>query len=330
VNQARVTQIAKQKFVHLTRPRRPPFPGTPTPPGYVIHNKGIVPNDATGLEKLRDFLLMVLTHRFVGILQLAWVIALVAVFIVFVCCMFYWFGWGEVTDESWGCTRNSTCCTCDPPALTYSLEDYWQEKMTQCLSALFTYSALIAAPWRVGILCQCFSSRCRGKDGVNFYGLSNEMPFFHMPRGPRLAIALLLNLGILMQLIHQVTHFVWHDVVQYFEQPQGLISVATGPIAGCLTGAPAAIIQIYWDNKLHSQHPHRFPPGLVQAIRAQLKQHDSPEGPPQPWRRRGSSSVESLGDTSKVCSSSTSAAAGAACAPAVVAGSEAAATAEKV
>ena len=96
VNQARVTQIAKQKFVHLTRPRRPPFPGTPTPPGYVIHNKGIVPNDATGLEKLRDFLLMVLTHRFVGILQLAWVIALVAVFIVFVCCMFYWFGWGEV------------------------------------------------------------------------------------------------------------------------------------------------------------------------------------------------------------------------------------------
>ena len=32
-----------------------------------------------------------------------------------------------------------------------------------------------------------------------------------------------------MQLIHQVLHFVWADVVVYFEQPEGLISLATGP-----------------------------------------------------------------------------------------------------
>ena len=31
------------------------------------------------------------------------------------------------------------------------------------------------------------------------------MPFFHIPWGPRLAIALLLNLNTIMQLIHQVS-----------------------------------------------------------------------------------------------------------------------------
>ena len=66
-----------------------------------------------------------------------------------------------MTVEDWGCTRNTSDpndvynnpkTTCDPPALTYSVEDYWQEKMTQGLSALFTYSVLLATPWRVSIL----------------------------------------------------------------------------------------------------------------------------------------------------------------------------------
>ena len=64
----------------------------------------------------------------------------------------YWFSWGEQTDFEWGCTRNSTCCTCDAAtgALTYKLEDLWQERMTQGLSALFTYSVLLATPWSAG------------------------------------------------------------------------------------------------------------------------------------------------------------------------------------
>ena len=52
-----------------------------------------------------------------------------------------------------------------------------------------------------------------------------------------------------------------------FEQPYGMISLMTGPLAGCFTGAPAAIIQMYWDNQLHAREPKRFPPGIVQAIR---------------------------------------------------------------
>ena len=77
-------------------------------------------------------------------LQLAWLLALVAVFAVFVCCLMYWFDWGELTDEGWGCTANSTCCTCHPPALTYKREDYWQEKMTQVSGLLVHFSLLLS------------------------------------------------------------------------------------------------------------------------------------------------------------------------------------------
>ena len=90
---------------------------------------------------------------------------------------------------------------------------YPNETPNQGLSALFTYSVLLATPWRLSILGQClnFHSRIPKDDagvlqaGVDFYGKPNEMPFFHIPWGPRLAIALLLNLNTLMQLIHQVS-----------------------------------------------------------------------------------------------------------------------------
>ena len=197
------------------------------------------------------------------------VLALVVVFVIFLGCMMYWFNWGEVTDEGWGCTANTTCCTCDPPALTYKLEDYWNERMTRGLSALFTYSVLLATPWRLSILGQCldFHGRIKGKTvGVDFYGKPNEMPFYHIPWGARLAIALLLNLNTFMQLVHQILHFVWADVVIAFEQPQAMVSLVTGPLMGCICGGPAAIIQNYWDNKLHAREPSRFPPSIVQAL----------------------------------------------------------------
>lgn len=281
VSQVRLVHKAKGKFSDISRPRRPPFPGTATPPGYVVHKSRTRPADVSNWERGRDYSLYLGTHWFIAIVQLLWLMSLVGVFVVFMGCMFYVFDWGEVTDEDWGCPTwpgvngNSTCCTCDAGALTYKVEDYWNEKMTQGLSALFTYSVLLATPWRLSIIGQClnFHSRIPKNEagvlqaGVDFYGKPNEMPFFHIPWGPRLAIALLLNLNTLMQLIHQVLHFVWNDVVIAFEQPYGMISLMTGPLAGCFTGAPAAIIQIYWDNQLHSREPKRFPPGIAQAIR---------------------------------------------------------------
>jgi len=274
VVQAKACHRAKRKFTKLTKPRRPPLPGSATPAGYVI-NRRCPPADATRAERYRDVLLDLGTHWAVSVLQLLWLVALVAVFVVFACCLMYWFGWGEETDDGWGCTSsfvNMSCCTCHPPALTYKLEDYWQERMAQGLSALFTYSVLLATPWRLSILVQCFDNRCKDNrcGGVDFFGKPNEMPFFHIPWRPRLAISLLLNLNTLFQLVQQVLKIVWLGVVNYFEQPQGYIGLATGPIAGCVLGVSAAAVQVYWDYVLHLREPARFPPGCFQAVRNYL------------------------------------------------------------
>ena len=39
------------------------------------------------------------THWAVSVLQLLWLVALVAVFVVFACCLMYWFGWGEASRK---------------------------------------------------------------------------------------------------------------------------------------------------------------------------------------------------------------------------------------
>ena len=59
-------------------------------------------------------------------------------------------------------------------------------------------------PWRVAILHQLYSERCRGKEGVDFFGRPNEMPFFHISRRERCWIAIFLNLAIVCQIVHQV------------------------------------------------------------------------------------------------------------------------------
>ena len=52
----------------------------------------------------------------------------------------------------------------------HSLTHYWLA--AQGLSALFTYSVLLATPWRLSILVQCFGRRCKDSrdGGVGFYG----------------------------------------------------------------------------------------------------------------------------------------------------------------
>lgn len=257
------------------------MPGTATPAGYVIHRRK-APKDASKLERFRDYMLDLGTRPLVAYLQVIWFLALVPVFVLFVGTLLYWFGWGTATFDTYGCIANTSCCTCDVAsgALTYKLEDYWQERMAQGLSALFTYAALLATPWRLSIAVQCFGglgwlqgpglgarARCKGKGvGVDFYGRPNEMPFFHLPWGARATIAIFLNLNTVCQLTHQILHIVWNDVVGYFSQPNGLIFLATGPGAGVITGPVAAVVQLWHESKLHRRDPKRFPPTPVDSI----------------------------------------------------------------
>jgi hypothetical protein len=278
--QALAVHKAKRSFSDLSirRPNRPPMPGTATPAGYVIYKRP-APPDATRLERIRDAALLWGSSPIVAALQLVWLLALGAVFVVFVGCLLYQFGWGTATWADYGCIGNFSCCECDlaSGALSYRVEDYWQERTAQALSALFTYSVLLATPWRISVALQCFDqcccsrtqARCHGKTkgvGVDFYGRPNGMNFFHIPWGSRLAIAVLLNLNTLLQLSHQVLHIVWNDVVTYFMQPNGFVLLLTGPAAGVVTGVPVALLQLYHETRLHCKDARRFPPTPINTL----------------------------------------------------------------
>jgi hypothetical protein len=163
---------AAKSFKALVKPQRPPLPGTATPADYVMHRKP-PPDDATPLELFRSRLLDLGTKPVVAYIHVVWLLVLLPTCVIFIGCMLYWFNWGYLTDPVFACTADSTQHTCVDGTYRVLVEDYWQEKMTQSMSACFTYSTLLAMPWRVGILHQLFSERCRGKSGVDFFGRPN-------------------------------------------------------------------------------------------------------------------------------------------------------------
>lgn len=270
--QARAVSRASESFKRLVRPTRPPLPGTATPAGYVIHKRA-PPPDATAWERRRDFLLELFSRDAVTYLFALWITGVAASFVMFLLTFLYVFNWGTAQWTSFGCSNATYLPTpkfsCDAAtgALTYSVEDYAQELSTQVLSALFTYSVLLATPWRLAILFHAFcSSRPMPATGVDFYGRKSEFNFFHFPRGARRVIAVALNLNTLFQCTHQVCHFVWHDAYTYMAQPNGTILLITGPLGGIVWGGLAGVVQFYNESRLHQREPGRFPPTPLDAL----------------------------------------------------------------
>lgn len=185
------------------------------------------------------------------------------------------------------CDRQYTCCVCNITSgeLTYEVQDAWQARCAQIISAMITYNAVLASPWRISILLQVLNigGRCPGKaSGVDFYGRNNEMPFFHIPHSRRAKIAIALNLNTVFQLIHQAFHALWNEphgsLLTYMNQPEAILSMLSGPVAGIITGLIAAVIQIRAESQLHHDHPQRFPPTPFESyteIRAKMKEGKS-------------------------------------------------------
>jgi len=255
VKTARRVEEATATFrERLRKPYRVPLPAAPTAQGYADELAKLAPpDDATNLELIRDWLLRVLSHTFFSVVTVIWFVVLACLFIVFAGCFLYIFRWGK-----------ATC-------------DYWQERMTQGLSAIFTYSVLAPYPWRLAITLQLCSRRCASSPvGVDFYGRPTEMVFFHIPRNTRVAIAVLLQVNTWVQLLHQTFHIVWNNVQTYQAPAHQVLFILT--IAGSFVpGAVGALIQLMAESNLYEQHPGRFPPNLITVYRQLQQRHQQGE-----------------------------------------------------
>ena len=242
---------AKEGFTALRKPYRTPLPAAPMAQGYAEHIAAVPPpDDATSMERFRDLLLKYETHPIFGYLMILWAIGVVIVFIVFAGCMFYL--WPMSNDEN----------------------DFWQERMTQFLSGLFTYSVLIPYPWRLSITLHLYSSRCTDKPvGVDFYGRPTDMLYFHIPRKTRGYIATLLQLNTWVQLLHQFFHIIWNTYESFSYGPHAILFNIT-MVGGFCCGAGGAIVQLIAERKLYVEHPGKFPPNVLVTFYEMKKRHD--------------------------------------------------------
>ena len=173
VRMTHTVHLARGRWVDVSGSRRYPMP-TPAPP--LLASELLTMPDASCYERTRDSMLRGLQHKMWTYIAVVWLVVLCIDFLFYACTLL---GLHTITPES--------------------KAQWWNNAAVKLLSALFTYVCVIALPWRVANLVHLFSARSeRGKPGVDFYGRETEDIWFHIPRGPRATLVLLLwgNAGI--------------------------------------------------------------------------------------------------------------------------------------
>lgn len=159
--------LARGRWIDVSGSRRYPMP-TPAPP--LLASELVTMPDASCYERTRDSMLRGLQHKLWTYLAIVWLVVLCIDFLFYACTLL---GLHTIRSES--------------------KAQWWNNAAVKLLSALFTYVCMIALPWRVANAAHLFSARSeRGKPGVDFYGRPTEDIWFHIPRGPRATLVLLL------------------------------------------------------------------------------------------------------------------------------------------
>lgn len=194
--------LAKGKFKNgLRRPQRMPIPIIS--PAHNVEQTLNTPPDASCFERFRDSTLRFFAHPVFSALAVVWAVAVTVVFTMFALCLFHLLPWPD--DE----------------------QDYYQERSTQGLSALFTYSVIVPLPWRLSILWQVLNRECRAQPGTDLHLRPTDVAFFNIGWRERAIIAVLLILNTAIQLVHQAFHIVWHDFGSFASFPHSLYFTVT-------------------------------------------------------------------------------------------------------
>ena len=194
--------LASGKFMNgLRRPQRTPIPIIS--PAHNVEQTLNTPPDASCFERFRDSTLRFFAHPVFSVLAVIWAVAVTVVFTAFALCLFHLL------------------------PLPNDEQDYYQERSTQGLSALFTYSVIIPLPWRLSILWQVLNRECRDHPGTDLHLRPTDVAFFNIGWRERAIIAVLLMLNTIIQLVHQAFHIVWHDFGSFSSFPHSLYFTVT-------------------------------------------------------------------------------------------------------
>lgn len=202
-------------------------------------------------EKFRDALLRLLDGR---LFQL---IGLIVLFLVILDGAFFFFllmGWHTM------CVPRTDC----------DARNYWYNVSVQILTGLFTYSAVVALPWRCANAFHVSGWHCPYREntiGHDLYGFPSKDIWFHIPLRRRAGIILVLLLNCLTQFANQASRIVYSSFDKQNTSPGNIWTVAFF-LSSMVFAAIGGAWLVYEESHLrNSSPPDQFSPGLLQVIR---------------------------------------------------------------
>ena len=234
---------AVQKFKKLVKPRSYPMP---RPVNASATGSFETPADATVYERARDATLRMLSHRFWDYFTIAFILTVVVVGAFFFFNMLGAFLINKPDPAHW-----------------------WHNFSIQCLTALMTWPALSAVPWRFSNAVHLLQSRRTNTPGHDLYGRPTSAIWFHIPNRTRAYIITNLLLASVFQFINQGTRIVFNSYELSDEMP-GVVWVNVFFFAGFPVTIVAARSQWKAEEALRAVDPDRFPPGAVEVLQMKL------------------------------------------------------------
>ena len=137
---------------------------------------------------------------------------------------------------------------------------------SKAFTALFSYINFLPIPWRLAILHHAWcSSRPMGV-GLDFYGRPTQDIWFHLPRGHRGAITVLLLGNCGAQFVNRGARCVYPTYESSHRMPGFFWTTGFLLFAFLLQGVAAAYTAVL-QGGLRKAHPGRFAPSPLERLR---------------------------------------------------------------
>jgi len=145
-----------------------------------------------------------------------------------------------------------------------------------CIKAftfIFSYINFLPIPWRLSIWMEAFFGRPMINDelqvGVDFYGRPTEALWFHLPRGDRRSITVLLNLAWVAHFASQASHLVYWSYAAA-QGLEGMLAQNIPFLTSIIAGIGAGVLQGRAEATVRAANPGRFPPLQKEWVRAAI------------------------------------------------------------
>jgi Protein of unknown function (DUF2985) len=215
----------------------------------VLSSSSLTPPPSRG-ERLRDSIFRVLEGRFFSAVSVVVLVLIIADGALF---FFLLMGWQAM------CRPRRDC---EPRNEVYNIS-------IQFLNILFTYTALLAMPWRMANFWHLIGLSCPRRSnalGCNLYGLPDADVWFHIPNPKRLGITVIFLFNCLFQFINHGTRVYFYNYARQDKYPGNIWTSAFFAASFLCAGIAATWLTVE-SARLRKAFPGKFGLGPMEMVK---------------------------------------------------------------